>query len=424
MRGVARRLSWGLGDQAVSSITNFVVGLYAARSLGVADFGVFTLAWVTYGVVLNISRGLATDPLMVRFSAAPIESCRAAVPRSSGTALLVGALAGGLAVFSGILSGGGVGRAFAALGVVLPAVLLQDSLRYAFFAAGQGRKAFTNDLVRAIALIPAMLLAAQDGSVVGFLLAWGSSAGISAVYGCIQIGAPPRLGAAIAWTRKHRDLGPRYVVENVSLSGSSQLRMYGLGAISGLAAVGTLRGAELLMGPFTAVMMGLGLFAVPEAARVLRRSPRRLPRFCLFLGGSQGLAALLWGLGVLLLLPDSVGQTVLGTVWQSASVLILPATLHIVLGSLREGAAPGLRALGASRRSMLAQLLNGAAALVGGLAGAEVAGAFGCAWGMVIGQIVGVAIWWWQLRAGLADIAATTASFITSPGPPEQMGVP
>src|SRR5439155_4829421 len=68
LKATAGRLSWGLVDQAVSSLTNFAVGIYVARSLGVTAFGIFSVAWVTYGVVLNISRGLATDPLVVRFS--------------------------------------------------------------------------------------------------------------------------------------------------------------------------------------------------------------------------------------------------------------------------------------------------------------------------------------------------------------------
>jgi hypothetical protein len=66
-----------------------------------------------------------------------------------------------------------VAAAFVALGLVLPALLLQDSWRYAFFANGQGRKAFLNDAVWAVSLVPAMLLAARDGSVFTFLLAWG-----------------------------------------------------------------------------------------------------------------------------------------------------------------------------------------------------------------------------------------------------------
>jgi hypothetical protein len=43
----AVRLGWGIADQAVSSITNFALGIVVARSLGAADFGASSLAWVT-----------------------------------------------------------------------------------------------------------------------------------------------------------------------------------------------------------------------------------------------------------------------------------------------------------------------------------------------------------------------------------------
>ena len=65
LRGqTSRRLGWGVADQAVSSLTNFVVVLLVARSLGAVQFGAFSLAYVTYGFALNASRGLATYPLM------------------------------------------------------------------------------------------------------------------------------------------------------------------------------------------------------------------------------------------------------------------------------------------------------------------------------------------------------------------------
>ena len=426
-RATAGRLSWGLGDQAVSSLTNFAVGIFVARSLGATGFGIFTIAWVTYGVVLNVSRGLATDPLVVRFSGAPTDSWRVAVTRASGTALLVGLVTGIAAVLTGVGIGGAVGGSFVALGLILPAVLLQDSWRYAFFAAGQGNKAFTNDLVWAAALIPAMLVAAQHGSVVGFMLAWGLSGAVAAAFGCVQVRVVPRLDAVRAWVHAHRDLGPRYLVENVSISGAAQLRMYGLGGIAGLASVGTLRGAELLMGPFITVMMGLGLFAVPEAARVLQRSPRRLPQFCLLLGGTQATGALVWGLGLLFLLPDAAGQFVLGAVWPSASALILPATLTVMNASVQNGAVAGLRALGASRRSMRAQLLTAGVSVAGGLAGAAAWGALGSAWGVALGRLLGAVVWWWQLRVGLRDLPmqpAATSSVPTTQLDHEEARIP
>ncbi|EFL36555.1 integral membrane protein [Streptomyces viridochromogenes DSM 40736] len=401
-RAFVGRLSWGLADQAASSISNFAVGIYVARSLGVTAFGVFSLAWVTYGVVLNVSRGLATDPLVVRFSGVPDASWRGAVARSSGTALGVGAAVGAACLVVGLALGGRVGPAFACLGVMLPGLLLQDAWRYAFFAAGTGRKAFVNDVVWGVALVPAMVVAARVGTVAAFVLAWGASATVAAAYGCLQSGILPRAARARAWLREQRDLGYRYLVENVSLSGASQLRAYGLGAIAGVGAVGAVRGAELLLGPFLAVLMGLSLVTVAEAARVLRRAPNRLCTFCLLLGGGQAVAALLWG-GALLLMPDRLGELVLGDVWHSAAQLIVPVTLGVAGAGLGTGAAAGLRALAAARHSLRCQLFASACYVAGGLGGAALAGTVGSAWGVATATLAGSAVWWLQLRSALRE---------------------
>lgn len=401
-RAIVGRLSWGLADQAASSMTNFAVGIYVARSLGLTAFGVFSLAWVTYGVVLSVSRGLATDPLVVRFSGVPDWSWRGAVARSSGTALGVGAAIGAACLVVGLAVGGSVGPAFACLGVMLPGLLLQDAWRYSFFAAGAGRKAFVNDLVWGVALVPAMVMAARVGSVAAFVLAWGGSAAVAAVYGCLQSGIRPRLTGVREWLREHRDLGARYLVENSCVSGASQLRAYGLGAVVGVGAVGVVRGAELLLGPFLAVLMGLSLVTVAEAARVLRRAPHRLARFCLLLGAGQAAAALLWG-AALLLVPDRVGELVLGGVWHSAAELIVPATLGVAGAGLGTSAAAGLRALGAARRSLRSQLFASACYVIGGLGGAAVAGTVGSAWGVAAATVSGSAVWWLHLRSALRE---------------------
>lgn len=401
-RALVGRLSWGLADQAASSISNFAVGIYVARSLGVTAFGMFSLAWVTYGVVLNVSRGLSTDPLVVRFSGVPEASWRGAVARSTGTALGVGTSIGAVSLVVGLALGGRLGSAFACLGVMLPGLLLQDAWRFAFFAAGNGRKAFVNDVVWCVALVPALVAAAHVDTVGAFVLAWGASAAVAAAYGCLQSGIRPRMTEARGWLREQRDLGYRYLVENVSLSGASQLRAYGLGAIVGVGAVGAVRGAELLMGPFLAVLMGLSLVTVPEAARVLRQSPHRLGKFCLLLGGGQAAAALLWG-GSLLLLPNRLGDLVLGSVWHSASQLIVPITFSVAGAGLGTGAAAGLRALGAARRSLRSQLFASACYVSGGLGGAVVAGTVGSAWGVAAATVSGSAVWWLQLRSALRE---------------------
>ncbi|MEU2422008.1 hypothetical protein ABZ619_13445 [Streptomyces sp. NPDC007851] len=401
-RALVGRLSWGLADQAASSISNFAVGIYVARSLGVTAFGVFSLAWVTYGVVLNVSRGLATDPLVVRFSGVPEAAWRGAAARSTGTALGVGSVIGVVCLAAGLGLGGRVGPAFVALAVMLPGLLLQDAWRFAFFAAGAGRKAFVNDVVWGVALVPAMVVAAHVDTVAAFVLAWGASATVAAGYGCLQSGIRPRVPQARGWLREQRDLGYRYLVENVSLSGASQLRAYGLGVIVGVGAVGAVRGAELLMGPFLAVLMGLSLVTVPEAARVLRRAPHQLGRFCLLLGGGQAAGALLWG-SALLLMPGRLGDLALGDVWHSSSHLLAQITLSVAGAGLGTGAAAGLRALGAARRSLRCQLFASACYVGGGLGGAALAGTAGSAWGVAAATVGSSAVWWAQLRSALRE---------------------
>ena len=81
--GSARRFGWGLADQAMSSLSNAAMSFYVARELGAAQFGAFSLAYVTYSFALNASRGLATDPLLVRFSGTNLVTWRRAVARTA-----------------------------------------------------------------------------------------------------------------------------------------------------------------------------------------------------------------------------------------------------------------------------------------------------------------------------------------------------
>jgi glycosyltransferase involved in cell wall biosynthesis len=404
-RQLAGRMSWGLADQALSSLTNFAVAIVVARSLGIEELGAFSIAFATYLIAINASRGLATDPLVVRYSGAELSSWRRAVGSATGTATAVGAAAGAGCVIAGLVLAGPTGPTLLALGLTLPGLLLQDSWRFAFFSAGRGRQAFANDLVWVLSLIPllAAVVVRPTLGVSWFVLAWGGAATVAAVVGGVQARLIPRVLEVRRWLRRHRDLAPRYLAENLTISGAYQLRAYGLGAIAGLAAVGALRGAELLLGPFNVVMMGIGLMAVSEAVRVSHRSMRSLRPFCLLLGGIQAGAAAAWGLALLLLLPRGLGERVLGLSWQPASALLVPVTLTAVNTGLSTGASTGLRALGAASRSLRSQVAGSSAYVVGGLLGAAVAGAAGAAWGAAAATSIGTGVWWWQFHRALGE---------------------
>jgi O-antigen/teichoic acid export membrane protein len=399
-----RRLGWGVADQGISSLSNFAIGLFVARSFGASSFGAFTLAFITYTVVINASRGLATDPLLVRYSGQAGRRWRSATSAATGSALVVGVTVGVLCVPVGLLLPDPIGPVFIALGIGLPGLVLQDSWRFAFFASGRGSAAFINDLFWTVLLFGALLiLHGGADSPARALLAFGATATLASLLGMAQARTVPRPLRGLEWFRMHRELSVRYLIENISTSGASQLRSFVVGAVAGLAAVGYVRASEILMGPFFVVLMGISQVAVPEASRVFHRDSRHLARFCFVLGGVQAAAAVAWGLLLLTVFPVGPGPALLKELWMPTAQLIPAITLTVAAASFVTAAIAGLRAMGVARRSLRAQLTGAALYLIGGSIGAVLAGAVGTSWGVTIAGFLAVLVWWHQLRLALAD---------------------
>ena len=408
---VIRRLSWGIGDQIVSSLTNFAVGIYIVRTLGAVQFGVFSLAYVTYGFALNASRGLSTDPLMVRFSGTDRATWRRATRNCTGTALVVGLLSGATVLAAARVLSGAAAPGFVALGLTLPGLMLQDSWRYSFFALGRGVHAFLNDTIWAVTLLPALFLLKASGhaDVFWFTFAWGATGTVAAAVGPLQARLLPRVGGAWRWVADHRDLGPRYLLEGTANNAVNQVRSYGVAAILGLAAVGYLQASITLMGPMTILFLGMGLVTIPEGARALRRSHRHLRIFCMLVSVGLTAALLGWGLVLLVAVPRGLGSALLGPIWRQTYPLVVPMTLWLTGQAVGAGAGTGLHALGAAKRSLRYVLTTAAISSVFALAGALIGGVIGTAVGMAIGSWVAAFIAWWQFRVALREHEAMTA---------------
>jgi len=399
--GAIRRLGWGVADQAVSSLTNFAVSIYVVHQLGARQFGAFSLAYVTYGFALNASRGLSTDPLMVRFSGVKPATWRFAVRNCTGTALLVGCITGIFAVVAGLVLRGTTGAAFLGLGLTLPVLMLQDSWRFSFFALGRGVHAFLNDTIWAVTLLPALEILEKTGhaDVFWFTFAWGATAGCGAIAGIFQARVVPRLTGAFDWLSRHRDLGIRYLLEGTSASLVTQVRGYGTSLILGLAALGYLQASVTLYGPMTILFLGMGLVTIPEAARVLRRSPKHLPIFCLLVSVGLTLGGLLWGTVLLVAVPRGLGHTMLGSaVWKPTYSLIFPMMLWFLGQGMGGGAGTGLHGLGAAKRSLRTVIITGIIGAGCTIAGSLLAGVQGTVYGMAMGAWIASAIGWLQFR--------------------------
>ena len=389
----------------MSSLTNFLLSIYVARTLGAAQFGAFSLAYVTYGFAINASRGLSIEPLLIRFSGTNLPIWRRAAAGSTGTALLVGLVTGACALVAGPLVGGTTGLAFLALGLTLPGLMLQDSWRYAFFALGRGQHAFINDTVWAVVLLPSLVFLQMSGhaNVFWFVLVWGMAAAVGAAIGPLQARVVPNLAGATKWLVRHRDLGPRYLAENTAGNAADTLRSYTTSIILGLAAVGYIQAAGVLMGPFKIIFFGVSLITIPEAARLLRRSPRHLPVFCAAISTVLTLMALAWGAVLLVAMPRGLGHLMLGSLWRPTYPLVLPATLFVMSTCANTGALVGLHALGAARRSLRAVIVTSMLLVAGAVVGALAGGTLGTMVYVAAVSWFGTLVSWWHLRQALHE---------------------
>jgi len=406
-RLILRRLSWGVADQAVSSLENFLLGAYVAHKLGDIGLGVLALILLAYAIVVNLSRALATDPLVVRFSVTDEQTWRGGVRAATGVAFIIGLLSGVVCAVLGValLRSGShaAGVAFIALAPGLPGLTLQDSWRYAFFCVGRGRSAFAIDLNWTVLLLAALGVEWLTGMV---SLAWavatfGATAWIAGLYGIVQARTVPALRLAVGWLRRTADLGLRFVIENLTLSLGSQLRSVVLAATAGLVAVGGIRGAEMLVGPVVALLMGIAQVAVPETVRALHAGETQFRRICAALSLGLGAVSTLWTVVLLVVFPWGPGQLALGPVWPSAQALVLAVSVSATAGCFHVGPSAGLRALGRADLSWRCQASVAATYLVLATAGALVAGAQGTAWGTGIAALIGAVMWTATFRSAV-----------------------
>jgi O-antigen/teichoic acid export membrane protein len=399
------RFGWGLGDQLLSSVTNFLLGLLVARSVGPRDLGAFSLAYATFTLSLGGARAIVGELLVVRHSAVPEDEWRYGVKRAAGTALMAGVVVGGGCLVASAVVGGSLGVVLTIVGISLPGLLMQDAWRFSLFARSRGSAAFLNDLVWAVAMFAAFVLLrlADRSSVAWFTFAWAGAGLVAAAVGLIQVRVlPSGPAASIRWLRLHRDLAPRFLAEFALASGVTNVTLFGMGIVMGLAQLGRLRAGQIALGPLNVLFTGAGLVATPEGVRLLRESPRRLVHGCRWMSVVMVSGALAWAV-VVLSLPRSVGELVLGANWQGARSLLVPLSIGAVGFGSAFGAWAGLRSLAAAKRSLRARFIDSLATLILALGGAALAGARGAAWGFAAAGCIRIVNAWWQFTRALAE---------------------
>lgn len=387
-----------MADQGVSSLTNVVVSIFAARSLSSGGFGAFGLATVVFLLAQGTSRAVIGEPLLSRFSAADSATRARLVPDILGAALTLSLGGVALVVIAGPIVGGPAGAALLALAPVLPLMLLHDTWRYVFIIDRPGA-ALAVDLVWMVALFVALPFAPEGAGGTWFVTAWGASAGLGAVAGMVigrrSLGRP----RPVAWITAHRDMGARFFGEFATGQAVGQVVLVAVGGIAGLSALGAVRAAQVIYGPLNTVHQGIYLALVPEGARA--EDPSHLRRLMAKASIMLVGIAAAWML-VVLVVPGSWGRALFKDTWSEAGDLMLPMGLAMVAGSAATGGFAGVRALGAARESLRARLRTVGPQLLLPLAGTVVGAGHGYAVGFGLGHAVSAVIWWGAFGAALS----------------------
>ena len=108
--------------------------------------------------------------------------------------------------------------------------------------------------------------------------------------------------------------------------------------------------------------------------------------------------------GVILLLPASVGESVLGASWSGAHRVVPALALALAASGASRGPIIGLRALKAADRSVRVRVLMAPLTVGAAAAGVAAGGALGAAIGLAVSAWVGVLLAWREFGAGVASL--------------------
>ena len=270
------REAWALGDQAVVSGTNFLTNVMLARFMGLHEFGVFALAWMSVLFVNSLQSALIVAPMM---SIGPKQEEKDQAPYFGAVFVqeLVLVSLCFILVFTVVrfctFRDWHIQQLAGPLAVSAFAYQLQDFIRRYFFAIRQSRHAFAEDALSYLPQLPILLVLHQSGHLNNSTALW-AMAGTSLfgiLAGCFWLG-PIRLDRR--WIRtivqRHWKIS-RWLGASALLQWTSgNLFVIAAPIYYGAAAAGVLRASQNLMGVTHVWFQGLDNVVPVETARHFR----------------------------------------------------------------------------------------------------------------------------------------------------------
>lgn len=403
-----KRVLLGAFDQALSSLGNFVFTIVGALLLDAVSFGQIALIFAIYLIMNGLVRSLTSDVYIVSAhdTEKEVSSSEAAcVETCVVIATFMGAVAAVAAVAVPSMRG-----PLLILGVCLPLLSLQDTLRYIAFGRARPGLAVVSDAIWTAATlgVVGVLAALDNASVVSLVAAWAGTGAIAGVLAFAMMRFPlsvltdRRQAQRIrGWLSEHRNLYPYYVIDTVALLASGPMVLFLLTGISGLAAGGALRAAQLLFNPAVVLVSSVRIWAIPELVRARAHGGRKWRLRSMQLIVLLTVVCAFWSAGVVFA-PSEIIHKLLGDSAVMAQNLLWPtAVLTVVTGGVATPIFALIRSLGEAIWGLCARLISAAVMLAASAVGAVLSGAYGAAWGLALVMPVVGAIWIYALRRSM-----------------------
>lgn len=393
-------LGCGFADQALSSAGNFGANVAVARWASLSEFGAFGLAYMAYMLLLSLSRSFASEVILGR-----PQTSRSGTQDADPLATVVwSSFAGAAILVAGAMLSGAELRVFlfqAALG--LPGLLVLDHLRYESFAEGRPVVALRIDGAWVALFVVGVGTLALAGLITPYAAAAAYFWTPTIIVASALIKRRVQLGSVRPYFDQYGRIGASYAVESLVTSGAGTLALYAIGAIAGLNAAGAFRAVQVVFGPVSVLFASAVPVISPILARIASSNPIRAQRVALKAALSLAGAAVFTGF-IVMLIPGSLGQAVLGDSWSSARALAVAWTVLSAAAGFSTGALTYSRAIRAASTSRRIRFVTAGLGLVATSLGAFVAGAAGAAWGGAGANIFAARLWWSAIRTRSSDV--------------------
>jgi O-antigen/teichoic acid export membrane protein len=404
-RRLATRLRpevWGLFDQGLVSGVNFLTTILLARTLTVADFGYFVIAFTLLQTAGTLQAALITRPHNVLGATRHGRhyadySTTAAMAQAGFTAVLV--LAAGIAAAVAYSSGFSEASLVVALVPALAAWQLQELGRRMLYTEGRLAAAFGNDLVSYGGQAVVLLVLWRGDHLTGTtaLLSLAAAFAVGAVIVGLQLrpalsGRPHAASLAENW-----HFGKWLGVAEIGQWFSTQFYIYLGAAVAGAVASAALKAGQTLLGPISVFLTFVTGYLPIVLARELKATGSVAAK------ARRSLVAILPGVLLYCLLMAIFAEPVLELVYgdeygQYAGVVRLFALYYSVL-ALSTVAIAALSAKGQTRDVFVGQAAGAVLSLAFGWLLLRQWGPEGGVTGMLLSWVVAMALFVRAFRA-------------------------